>query len=76
MMVHGRIPLSGNRAKAIMDEDERKALVADITHHRELLSGTLDPGKLAGLEFLIRRLEGKLTAAGFPLPPETPRRMT
>jgi hypothetical protein len=53
-----------------MDEDERKALMDDITHHRELLSGTLDPATLVGLEYLIRRLEGKVVAAGFAIPSE------
>jgi hypothetical protein len=43
-----------------MEQDERAALMADLRRYKELLSGTLDPAKIAGLEHVIDRLEAKL----------------
>lgn len=57
--------------QAIMDKDECKAVLRDLARYREWLSGTLDPAKLAGLEYVIRRLEAKLIAAGVPVLSET-----
>ena len=53
-----------------MDEDERKAVIADLFRYRGLLSGTLDPAKLGGYEHIIRRLEARLLAADFSVPAE------
>ena len=45
-----------------MEQDERAAMVAEIAHYLELLSGTLDPVELQALETIIARLKGKLAA--------------
>jgi hypothetical protein len=52
-----------------MQQDERAAMVAEIAHYRELLSGTLDPAELQTLETIIARLEGKLAAFDRASPP-------
>jgi hypothetical protein len=54
-----------------MDRDERAALMADILRCTELLSGTLDPSEIAGLEYIIGRLNAKLAAMGPASPADT-----
>jgi hypothetical protein len=49
-----------------MDPDERAGLLAELRRYTEMLSETVDPKRIAGLEYLIRRCEEKLAAMGLP----------
>jgi hypothetical protein len=51
-----------------MDEEERQALMAEVTYYRELLSGAEDPVKVGACGYVIRHLEAKLAAGGLPVP--------
>ncbi len=53
-----------------MDEDEQRALLAQLRYYRELLSSTLDSAKISGYEYMIGRIEARLVAAGLPVPLE------